>query len=85
MPSAEVKAACCGWSVWIMVFMWKPQIGNQLAGILEKVRCPESEVPRADSNRESQRSEVSLPGFPPIKWGMTPEGDQDNLGATGVQ
>lgn len=53
-----------------MVFMWKPQIGNQLEGILEKVRCPESEVPRADLNQESQVSEVSLPSFLPIKRGV---------------
>lgn len=61
-----------------MVFTWKPQIGNELEGMLEKVRDPESEVPRADLNQESPLSDASLPGFLPIKWGsnclVTPGG-----------
>lgn len=72
-----------------MVFTWKPQIGNELEGTLEKVRCPESEVPRADSNQESPLSNASLPNFLPIKWGsnrlVTPGGHRDDLWGTGVR
>lgn len=53
-----------------MVFTWKPQIGNELEGMLEKVRCPESEVPRADLNQEYSLCDASLPSFLPIKRGV---------------
>lgn len=53
-----------------MVFTWKPQIGNQLEAMLEKVRCPESEVPSADLSQESPLRDASLPSFLPIKWGV---------------